>query len=83
MTGECEYKNAQVFVEFGLAKDGRVQYVDVLRSSGFQIYDDYAVNAVKLSSRLPEVPDSVSRTGFPVRVRFTYSVHTSILSTIR
>src|SRR5207244_1295160 len=40
-THECEYKTAALIVEFGIAKDGKVPFVNVLRSSGWAIYDDY------------------------------------------
>ena len=82
-TGQCEYKTARVVIEFGIAKDGRVQFVDVVQSSGFAVYDDYAVNAIKLSSALPAVPDSVSRTGLPLLAHFIYRVETSLSSILR
>jgi TonB family protein len=58
-TRECDYKTARLVVEFGVLKAGRVQFVEVRQSSGFQIYDDYAVNAIKLGSPFPPVPDAL------------------------
>jgi len=79
----CEYKTTQLVVEFGIAKDGRVPFVVVRNSSGFPIYDDYAVNAIKFSSPFPPVPDSISRTGFPINATFRYVVESSLTNLLR
>jgi periplasmic protein TonB len=79
----CDYKTTQLVVEFGIAKDGRVPFVVVRNSSGFPIYDDYAVNAIKFSSPFPPVPDSVSRTGFPINATFRYVVESSLTNLLR
>lgn len=82
-TLECEYKSGQLVIEFGIAKDGHVPFVLVRRSSGFIVMDDYAVNAVKLASPFPAVPDIVSRTGFPILATFNYVVDTSLVNVLR
>jgi TonB family protein len=82
-TRDCEYKTAQLVIEFGIAKDGRVPFVTVLRSSGYPIYDSYAVNAVKFASPFPPVPDSVSRAGFPIHAQFNYIVDTGLTNLLR
>jgi protein TonB len=82
-TRECEYKTASLVVEFGIAKDGRVPFVTVRQSSGWPIYDDYAVNAIKLAAPFPPIPDAVSRTGLPVLARFNYIVDTSLTNLLR
>jgi hypothetical protein len=38
-TGRCEYKSAQLVIEFGILKDGRVPFVIVRKASEFDIYD--------------------------------------------
>jgi hypothetical protein len=43
---QCEYKSAQLEIEFGIAKDGRVPFVIVRQASQHGIYDEYAVNAI-------------------------------------
>lgn len=83
VTRECEYKTASLIVEFGIAKDGRVPFVTVRQSSGWPIYDDYAVNAIKLAAPFPPIPDAVSRTGLPVLARFNYIVDTSLTNLLR
>jgi len=35
-TKQCEYKTTQLVIEFGIAKDGKVPFVTVLRSSGYR-----------------------------------------------
>jgi TonB family protein len=45
-----------VLLEFGVHEDGSLWYVDVRRSSGYSIYDDEAVKAVKLGAPFPAVP---------------------------
>lgn len=83
VTRECEYKSAQLVVEFGIAKDGRVPFVNVMRSSGWPIYDDYAVNAIKLAAPFPPVPDSISKKGIPILATFNYVVDTSLTNLLR
>jgi TonB family protein len=88
-TRECEYKTTSLVIEFGILKDGRLQFVDVVESSGFPIYDDYAVNAIKLASPFPPVPPAVmaamNRTsvGAAILARFNYVVDTSLTNLIR
>jgi TonB family protein len=79
----CEYKTAELVIEFGIAKDGRVPFVNLVRTSGYAIYDDYALNAIRLASPFPPVPDALSKTGFPIMARFHYVVDTSLVNTLR
>ena len=82
-THECEYKSARLIIEFGIMKDGRVPFVTVRQSSGFVIMDDYAVNAIKLASPFPAVPDSFSKKGIPILATFLYVVDTSLVNLLR
>ena len=82
-TRECEYKTAMLVVEFGIAKDGRVPFVNVVRSSGWPIYDDYAVNAIKFASPFLPVPDALSKKGIPILATFNYVVDTSLTNLLR
>jgi TonB family protein len=82
-TGQCEYKTAQLVIEFGIAKDGNVPFVHVLRTSGWAIYDDYALNAIKLASPFPPLPDALSKKGIPIMATFHYVVDTSLVNTLR
>jgi TonB family protein len=77
---QCEYKSAQLEIEFGIGKDGRVPFVIVRQSSQHGIYDEYAVNAIKLASPFPPVPDDLSKKGIPILARFTYILEQSSLT---
>src|SRR5262249_35033142 len=52
-TAPCEYKSAKLTIEFGLRKDGQVDSITVTKKSGWEIYDQYAVNAIRLASPFP------------------------------
>src|SRR5205807_2304428 len=82
-TRQCEYKTTHLVIEFGIAKDGKVPFVTVLRSSGYPIYDDYAVNAVKLASPFPPIPDTFSKKGVPIHATFSYVVESSLANILR
>ena len=88
-TDPCEYKSAQLTVEFGILKEGRVPYVTVLQRSGFDIYDDYAVNAIKFASPFPPLPPALmaaarpGSTGVPITVHFIYVLESSLTNLLR
>jgi TonB family protein len=88
-THGCDYKSARLVVIFGILKQGPVQFVEIQRASGWAIYDDYAVNAIKLASPFPPVPPALmarvkdGSTGVPIRVNFTYFLETGITNVIR
>jgi periplasmic protein TonB len=85
----CDYKTTSLVVHFGILKDGRLQFVEVVRSSGYPIYDDYAVNAIKFASPFPAVPSSMmvamkhGSTGVAVMAHFNYVVDTSLTNLLR
>jgi protein TonB len=88
-TRECEYKNTSLVVEFGILKDGQLQFIEVVQSSGFPIYDEYAVTAIKLASPFPRVPAAMlarakpGSTGVPIMAKFNYIVETSLTNLLR
>jgi len=83
-TRACDYKSAQLVIEFGIARDGVVPFVNVLRPSGYQIYDDYAVNAIKLAQPFPRVPPQMGGpAGVPIVATFHYLVDTSLANILR
>jgi len=73
-TGRCDYQSAQLIIEFGILKDGQVPYVRVQKPSGFEVYDEHAVNAVKAAAPFPPVPDAltVGGKGIPIVATFSY-----------
>ena len=84
----CEYKEATLDIEFGILKDGRVQFVDVVKNSEYPIYDQYAATAIKLASPFPPVPQSMLNSvkpgspGVPIRARFAYYIVKSSLTNL-
>jgi outer membrane biosynthesis protein TonB len=88
-THECEYRSASLVIEFGILKDGRLQFIDVRAASGASIYDDYALNAIRLSSPFPEVPPSMmvamrpGSSGIAILARFNYVLESSLTNILR
>jgi outer membrane biosynthesis protein TonB len=87
-TGHCDYKSARLVIVFGILKDGRVPMLEVLQQSGFAVYDDYAVNAIKLASPFPPVPASLlaaaksGSAGVKIQAAFQYVLVESSLTNI-
>jgi TonB family protein len=63
-------QSGQLALEFMIRKDGNV-LVELVRSSGVDILDRYAVNAVKLSAPFPPIPDRLGET-LRISASFTY-----------
>jgi TonB family protein len=88
-TKECQYLSAQLVVHFGILKSGQLQFVEVVRSSGYAIYDDYAVNAIRLASPYPPVPSELmlrmkaGSTGTAIGAHFNYIAEATSLTNIR
>ncbi len=64
----------RLVIEFAIRKDGWLQIVELKRSSGVPILDEYALNALKLAQPFPPVPDSVSKGTLPIAGIFTYQI---------
>ena len=89
-TRECEYKSAQLVVEFGILRDGQVPYVTVHQPAAWEVYDSNAVTAIKLASPFPPVPASLmatvkpGSTGVPIVAHFFYMIESaSIMNFLR
>ena len=88
-TGACEYKSTELIIEFGILKQGPLQYVEVRRTSPWDVYDDSAVTAIKLASPFPPVPPAMmarmarGSTGAAIRARFVYHVDTGLTNLVR
>jgi TonB family protein len=72
----CEYQNATVLIEFGIAKDGRLVYVKVLKPLGYPTYDEHSIASIKSAAPFPPIPDSLSLKGVPVNAAMNYVVKT-------
>src|SRR5438128_2932921 len=55
-SGNCEYKSVKLVIVFGILEDGTVPLVEVAEQSSYKLYDESAVNAIKLASPFPPVP---------------------------
>jgi hypothetical protein len=88
-TRECEAITTSLEVQFGILKDGRIQFVDVVMLSDNALYDEYAVNAILLAQPYPPVPPVMMQamkagsTGLAIRARFSYVVEASLTKFLR
>ena len=82
---EAAQKNigGQLVLEFGIARDGQLRFIELRRSSGVAVLDDYAINAVKLASPFPPIPDGMGRSGIPVVAVFNYIIEGSLYNFLR
>ena len=86
-TRGCEYKTGVLVIEFGILRNGQLGFVELHRSSGYSIMDDYAQNAIKLASPFPAIPAALLQNrkgaGLPILARFNYVVETGLTNVIR
>ena len=64
----------EVQIEFGIAKNGELEFIKRGRSSGVELLDDSAMRAVQGASPFPPVPDTVSNGGLPIHGIFRYKL---------
>jgi protein TonB len=86
-TRGCEYKTGVLVIEFGILRNGQLGFVELHRSSGYSIMDDFAQNAIKLASPFPAIPAALLQNrkgaGLPILARFNYVVETGLTNVIR
>jgi outer membrane biosynthesis protein TonB len=88
-TRECEYRSAELLVEFGILKNGRLQFVDLRRSSGLPVYDDNSTNAIKLAAPFPSPPPAMlaamkeGSAGVAILGHFSYIYEVSLRGLLR
>jgi TonB family protein len=64
----------ELLLEFHIAKDGRVEYLELRSSSGAEILDRFAMNAVRLAQPFPPVPDEIARKVLAINGLFRYQI---------
>jgi TonB family protein len=67
-----------LLIEFHIAKDGHLEFVQLRHTSGEEILDSFALNAVKLAQRYPPLPAAMQRDILPVVATFVYSLQSSV-----
>jgi TonB family protein len=88
-TRECDHHTTSLDVHFGILKNGQVQFVEVIRNSDYSIYDEYALNAIRLAQPFPPVPPAMmaamrqGSTGLAISARFSYVVESSLTNLLR
>jgi TonB family protein len=87
--GECQGHTTSLDVQFGILKDGRLQFVEIIRAADHEIYDEYALNAIRLAQPFPPVPAVLvaamrqGSTGVAIKARFIYVAETSLTNLLR
>jgi protein TonB len=61
-------------IEFHIAKDGRLAFIELRRSSGVEILDTAAMNAVRLAQPFPPVPDDIAKQALSINGLFRYQI---------
>ena len=64
----------ELLIEFHIAKDGRLEFIELRHSSGTQILDDAALTAVKLAQPFPPVPDEIAKRTLAINGQFRYQI---------
>lgn len=86
---DCGYRQAELYIEFGILKNGKLQFIELRRTSGLPPYDDAAMTAVKLASPFPDVPPALmarakaGSTGVPIMAHFIYTYEVSVRTLLR
>jgi hypothetical protein len=89
-TGRCEEPaNARVIIDFGILRDGRLQFAEIVERSAEAGYDDNSVRAILLAAPFPPIPPAIMATrergsnGLPIRCIFSYVVTTNFSTILR
>ena len=64
----------ELLLEFHIAKDGRLAYLSLRNSSGAEILDRFAMNAVRLAQPFPPVPDDITKRTLAINGMFRYQI---------
>ena len=70
----------ELLIEFHIAKDGRVAYIELRHSSGTAILDDAALTAVKLAQPFPPVPDEIAKQTLAINGQFKYQIVSGLVN---
>jgi TonB family protein len=75
----------KLVIEFHIAKDGHLQFIELKESSGEEILDSFALTAVKLAQVYDPLPDAMRRDVLPIVGTFVYTLRgpLSVLQTMQ
>jgi protein TonB len=67
--------DGSLVIEFHIARDGRLSLLELRRTSGVAVLDDYALNAVRLAQPFPPVPEAlIAKFALPIAGTFIYRI---------
>jgi protein TonB len=74
----------KLVIEFHIAKDGHLQFIEMRETSGEAILDNFAMTAVKLAQMYPPLPPEMHREVLPIVGIFVYTLKgpLSVLQTL-
>ncbi len=77
MEAARQRQSGRAVIEFAVRRDGTVRSVKVLRSTGSDLLDRYAVDAINVNSASApfRVPDSVGAECLVITATFTYELN--------
>ncbi len=61
-----------ITLAFTIESDGNVSSIKLLKSSGYEILDEYALNAVKIASPFNPIPASIGTKRLKITASFEY-----------
>ena len=64
----------KLVIEFHIARDGHLQFIELRQTSGEEILDSFAMTAVKLGQVYPPLPDAMRRDVLPIVAVFIYTL---------
>ncbi len=64
----------KLVIEFHIARDGNLQFIELRQTSGEEILDGFAMTAVKLAQAYPPLPDAMRRDVLPIVAVFIYTL---------
>jgi protein TonB len=70
----------ELLIEFHIAKDGRVAFLELRHPSGHAILDDAALTAIKLAQPFPPVPDEIARQTLAINGQFKYQIVSGLVN---
>jgi protein TonB len=68
----------KLVIEFHIAKDGHLQFIELRQTSGKNILDSFAMTAVKLAQLYPPLPDAMQRDVLPIVGVFVYTLRSPL-----